>query len=128
MTIRMNLKDILGGYAIVKKDQASMKRQVQTEAEWIRVFRAWLFFYICITSWRSKNIGRLLWSYFALFQIGLVSLSVLTLMFGIVVQSCLSIWMTDLNSMFCFSLRCSLGLLLHLAQNSLLVNHLVFHH
>ena len=28
------LKDFLGGYAIVKKDQASAKRPVQTEAEW----------------------------------------------------------------------------------------------
>jgi len=36
------LKDFLGGYAIVKKDQASAKRSVQTEAEWIRVFGAWM--------------------------------------------------------------------------------------
>ena len=35
------LKDFLGGYAIVKKDQASAKRPIQTEAEWIRVFGAW---------------------------------------------------------------------------------------
>jgi hypothetical protein len=35
------LKDFLGGYAIVKKDQASTKRPIQTEAEWIRVFGAW---------------------------------------------------------------------------------------
>jgi hypothetical protein len=86
-----------------------------------------LFFYIRIASWSSRNIGRLLWSYFALFRIGLVSLSVLTLMFGIVMRSGLSIWMTDLNSMFRFSLRCSSGLL-HLAQNGLPVHHSVFHH
>ena len=36
------LKDFPGGYVIVKKDQASAKRQIQTEAEWIRVFRAWM--------------------------------------------------------------------------------------
>ena len=36
------LKDFPGGYAIVKKDQASAKRPVQTEAEWIRVFGAWM--------------------------------------------------------------------------------------
>jgi hypothetical protein len=36
------LKDFLSGYAIVKKDQASAKRPVQTEAEWIRVFAAWM--------------------------------------------------------------------------------------
>jgi hypothetical protein len=36
------LKDFLSGYAIVKKDQASAKRPVQTEAEWIRVFGAWM--------------------------------------------------------------------------------------
>ena len=36
------LKDFIGGYAIVKKDQASAKRQIQTEAEWIRVFREWM--------------------------------------------------------------------------------------
>jgi hypothetical protein len=35
-------KDFPGGYAIVKKDQASAKRPVQTEAEWIRVFGAWM--------------------------------------------------------------------------------------
>ena len=36
------LKDFPGGYAIVKKDQASAKRPIQTEAEWIRVFGAWM--------------------------------------------------------------------------------------
>lgn len=36
------LKDFPGGYAIVKKDQASAKRPIQTEAEWIRVFGAWI--------------------------------------------------------------------------------------
>jgi hypothetical protein len=36
------LKDFLGGYTIVKKDQASAKRPVQTEAEWIRVFGTWM--------------------------------------------------------------------------------------
>jgi hypothetical protein len=36
------LKDFPSGYAIVKKDQASAKRLIQTEAEWIRVFGAWM--------------------------------------------------------------------------------------
>jgi hypothetical protein len=34
------LKDFPGGYAIVKKDQVSAKRPVQTEVEWIQVFGA----------------------------------------------------------------------------------------
>ena len=36
------LKDFPGGYAIIKKDQASAKRPVQTEAEWIQVFGVWM--------------------------------------------------------------------------------------
>jgi hypothetical protein len=32
------LKDFPGGYAIIKKDQASAKQAVQTEAGWIRVY------------------------------------------------------------------------------------------
>ena len=36
------LKDFLSGYTIIKKDQASGKIPVQTEAEWIRVFEVWM--------------------------------------------------------------------------------------
>jgi hypothetical protein len=82
---------------------------------------------IHITSQSSRNIGRLLWSCFMQFQISLVSLSGLTLMFGTVMRSGLSIWMTDLNLTFCFFPRCSSARLLYLAQNGL-VHPSVLHH
>jgi hypothetical protein len=34
-------KEFAGGFALVKKDQASAKRPVKTESDWIRVFGAW---------------------------------------------------------------------------------------
>jgi hypothetical protein len=45
-------------------------------------------------------------------------------MFGTDMQSGHSIWMTDLNLMFHFFLKCSLDRLQHLAQNNLAVLHL----
>lgn len=36
-----DLKDFGDGYALVKKDQASAKKPLRTEADWIRVFSAW---------------------------------------------------------------------------------------
>ncbi|KIJ92812.1 hypothetical protein K443DRAFT_113006, partial [Laccaria amethystina LaAM-08-1] len=34
-------KDFAGGYALVRKDQYSVKKPIKHEAEWIRVFTAW---------------------------------------------------------------------------------------
>ena len=36
-----DLKDFGDGYALVKKDQASARKPLRTEADWIRVFGAW---------------------------------------------------------------------------------------
>ena len=87
-----------------------------------------LLFYIHIASRNYRSIGKLLWSCFELFGAGQVSLSDLTLTFGIVMRSGLSIWMTDLNLMFLSFRRCFMDHLHLLVQNGLPIQHLGSRH
>ncbi|EDR10816.1 uncharacterized protein LACBIDRAFT_315653 [Laccaria bicolor S238N-H82] len=49
-------RDFGGGYALVKKDQASAKRPLRSESEWLRVFGAWSSAVVLVYRHRSSEL------------------------------------------------------------------------
>ncbi|KIJ89602.1 hypothetical protein K443DRAFT_15952 [Laccaria amethystina LaAM-08-1] len=49
-------RDFGGGYAIIKKEQASAKRPLRSESEWLRVFGAWSSAVVLVYRHRSSEL------------------------------------------------------------------------
>jgi hypothetical protein len=49
-------RDFGGGYALIKKEQASAKRSLRSESEWLRVFGAWSSAVVLVYRHRSSEL------------------------------------------------------------------------